>query len=119
MHIAVPAETSPGELRVSITPDSVARLVKAGHAVRVQRGAGSRAGFPDAAYEGAGAVVADGPAVYEGAQLVCRVHDTAHQQVFEVDRALEVCAEPGEEVFELADAKPRGLLVRLSLPSAT
>ena len=48
MHIAVPAETSPGELRVAITPDSVARLVKAGHVVRVQSGAGQRAGFPDA-----------------------------------------------------------------------
>ena len=39
MHIAVPAETSPGELRVALTPDSVARLVKAGHVVRIHAGA--------------------------------------------------------------------------------
>jgi NAD(P) transhydrogenase subunit alpha len=86
MHIAVPAETSPGELRVSITPDSVARLVKAGHVVRVQRSAGSRAGFPDAAYESAGAVVADGPAVYEGAQLVCRVQPPSADEIVAIPR---------------------------------
>ena len=60
MHIAVPAETSPGELRVAITPDSVARLVKAGHVVRIQAGAGTRAGFPDASYESVGATIASG-----------------------------------------------------------
>jgi H+-translocating NAD(P) transhydrogenase subunit alpha len=73
MHIAVPAETTPGELRVSITPDSVARLVKAGHVVRIQRGAGTRAGFPDSSYEQSGATVAEGESLYDGAHLICRV----------------------------------------------
>src|SRR6476646_2141475 len=86
MHIAVPAETSPGELRVSITPDSVARLVTAGHAVRVQRGAGARAGVPDAAYETAGAAVADGAAVYEGAELVCRVQPPSADEIVAIPR---------------------------------
>src|SRR4051794_21662072 len=86
MHIAVPAETIPGELRVSITPDSVARLVKAGHVIRVQRGAGTPAGFPDAAYESAGAAVADGTAVYEGAQLVCRVQPPSGDEIVAIPR---------------------------------
>src|SRR5438045_8740190 len=86
MHIAVPAETNPGELRVSITPDSVARLVKAGHVVRIQRGAGARAGFPDAAYESAGATLADAGGVYEGAQLVCRVQPPPADQVVAIPR---------------------------------
>jgi H+-translocating NAD(P) transhydrogenase subunit alpha len=81
MHIAVPTETSPGELRVAITPDSVARLVKAGHVVRVEAGAGQRAGFPDAGYESAGAVVASGSAVYEGADLVCRVQPPSADEI--------------------------------------
>ena len=86
MHIAVPAETNPGELRVSITPDSVARLVKAGHAVRVQRGAGTRAGFPDTAYESAGATLADNAALYEGAQLVCRVQPPSGEEIVAMPR---------------------------------
>jgi H+-translocating NAD(P) transhydrogenase subunit alpha len=86
MHIAVPAETSPGELRVSITPDSVARLVKAGHAIRVQTGAGTRAGFPDAGYESAGATVASAESLYEGAQLVCRVQPPSADEIVAIPR---------------------------------
>src|SRR3954469_9019933 len=81
MHIAVPTETSPGELRVAITPDSVSRLVKAGHVVRVQAGAGVRAGFPDAGYESAGATVSASDAVYDGAQLVCRVQPPSNAEI--------------------------------------
>ena len=55
MKIAFHLETAPGEQRVALTPDSVARLVKGGHEVRIQAGAGTRAGFPDSAYEAAGA----------------------------------------------------------------
>jgi H+-translocating NAD(P) transhydrogenase subunit alpha len=86
MHIAVPAETSPGELRVAITPDSVARLVKAGHAVRIQAGAGRRAGFPDASYESVGATVAQGGAVYEGAALVCRVQPPSGDEIVAIPK---------------------------------
>ena len=73
MRIAVPVETSPGEQRVALTPESAGRLVKNGHDVRIQAGAGTRAGFPDSAYESAGARVVDAAALYTGADLVCRV----------------------------------------------
>jgi len=73
MRIAVPLETAPGEQRVALTPDSAARLVKGGHEVRIQAGAGTRAGFPDSAYESAGAIVSDAAALYPTAELVCRV----------------------------------------------
>ncbi len=62
MRIAVLRETAPRERRVALTPDSVARLRRAGLEVSVERGAGAAAGFPDAAYQKAGAAVADGPA---------------------------------------------------------
>ena len=39
------------------------------------------------------------------AQLEGGMHDTAHEEVFEVDRAVEVGAQPGEEVFQLADSQ--------------
>lgn len=38
--VAVPKERAPGERRVALVPEVVARLVKGGARVRVERGAG-------------------------------------------------------------------------------
>jgi NAD(P) transhydrogenase subunit alpha len=73
MRIVVPKETAPRERRVALVPENVARLAKQGHELRVETGAGTASGFPDAAYEAAGAKLASGPALYEGAELVARV----------------------------------------------
>ena len=73
MRLFVPAETVPHERRVALVPDAVARLVKAGHEVVVQAGAGVRAGYSDAAYADAGATIAADPATAGGAQLVTKV----------------------------------------------
>ena len=74
MHISVPAESAPHERRVALVPDSVGRLVKAGHTVTVQRGAGRAAGFPDPLYESAGATLAaDLASAIVAADLVCKV----------------------------------------------
>ena len=73
MRLAVPLETVPGELRIALTPDSVGRLVKGGHEVRLQAGAGERAGFPDSAYGAHGATMVSASDLYAGADLVCRV----------------------------------------------
>jgi NAD(P) transhydrogenase subunit alpha len=81
MRIAVPLETAAGELRVALTPDSAGRLVKSGHEVRIQAGAGTRAGFPDSAYESAGASVVDGASLYADAVLVCRVQPPTPAEV--------------------------------------
>lgn len=62
MRIGVPRESVPGEHRVGLVPDSVARLKKAGVDVRVQRGAGAPANYPDDAYANAGAELVDGVA---------------------------------------------------------
>ena len=58
MQIGVPKETAPRERRVALAPDSVAKLVKAGATVVVERGAGESASFPDSAYVAAGATIA-------------------------------------------------------------
>jgi NAD(P) transhydrogenase subunit alpha len=52
-------ETAPGERRVAATPETCRKLIALGAQVRVQKGAGFTAGFPDAAYEAAGAQLAD------------------------------------------------------------
>ena len=55
MKIGVPKETMPGETRVGLVPETVARLVKANNTVIVERGAGVASAFTDEAYEKAGA----------------------------------------------------------------
>jgi NAD(P) transhydrogenase subunit alpha len=74
MRIGLPRETADHERRVALVPDSITKLVKAGHEVRVERGAGVSAGFPDAQYEAAGAtLVADFAAAVDGAHVVAKV----------------------------------------------
>lgn len=77
MQVAVVRESAPGETRVALTPEVVQRLVKAGHAVRVQQGAGEQAGHLDTAYEGAGARIASGPGWLDGADLLLGVQPPA------------------------------------------
>jgi NAD(P) transhydrogenase subunit alpha len=48
-----------GEARVSATPAAIASLGKLGHTVRVERGAGAAASYPDAEYAAAGAALVD------------------------------------------------------------
>lgn len=55
MKIAVPKETRPAECRVALVPESCKKLAQAGYEVLVEAGAGTAAGFPDAAYAEAGA----------------------------------------------------------------
>ena len=74
MRICVAAETAPREQRVALVPDSVAKLVKAGHEVVVQSGAGIAAYHDDASYAAAGArIAATDAAAHEGAHVVVRV----------------------------------------------
>jgi NAD(P) transhydrogenase subunit alpha len=62
MRIGVARETAPRERRVALVPDGVARLVRAGLEVAVERGAGEAAFLPDAAYEKAGAQLVEADA---------------------------------------------------------
>lgn len=74
MNVAVPREAAPNEARVALVPETVARLTKAGATVKVARGAGQRAAFPDELYTQAGASIADEPAeLLSGADLVISV----------------------------------------------
>ncbi|MFC6235734.1 NAD(P)(+) transhydrogenase (Re/Si-specific) subunit alpha, partial [Leucobacter soli] len=54
MRLAIVAEP-PNENRVAVTPTTVARILALGYEVVVQRGAGARSAFSDAAYAEAGA----------------------------------------------------------------
>jgi NAD(P) transhydrogenase subunit alpha len=74
MNVAVPREAAPNEARVALVPEIVAKLLKAGVAVRVARGAGQRAAFPDDQFAAAGASIIDDPAaLLSDADLVITV----------------------------------------------
>lgn len=73
MRVGVPAETLPGERRVALVPDGVARLKAAGCEVLVQQGAGQGAFFPDEAYGAAGATLVPQADAALGADLVLKV----------------------------------------------
>ena len=62
MNVGIPKETAAGERRVSVVPESVRSLVKAGARVLVESGAGLGATHADRAYEEAGAVMVSGAA---------------------------------------------------------
>jgi NAD(P) transhydrogenase subunit alpha len=49
MRIGVPKETTLGERRVAVVPESGKKLLQAGYEVAVELGAGAAAGFPDTA----------------------------------------------------------------------
>ena len=74
MKLAVPKESHPQETRVAISPETAKKFRALDLDVEVERGAGARAGFPDAEYAAAGARIADGgTALLSGAHLVLKV----------------------------------------------
>ena len=81
MRIGVPRETSPGERRVALVPESGKKLIQAGYQVVVEAGAGSAAGFPDPAYREAGVTVDPAPVTVLGADLVLKVNRPEQNEV--------------------------------------
>jgi proton-translocating NAD(P)+ transhydrogenase subunit alpha len=73
MKIGVPKEVAPNERRVALTPDVTGKLVKSGHEVVVERGAGSGAFFSDEAYSTAGAKIGDRSSVIGQSDIVVQV----------------------------------------------
>ncbi|MBV8425596.1 MAG: NAD(P)(+) transhydrogenase (Re/Si-specific) subunit alpha, partial [Candidatus Eremiobacteraeota bacterium] len=84
MLVAVPKESAEGERRVGLVPDTVGRLIKAGHAIRVQRGAGTSAGFLDDAYANAGATLAERSGLFDGVELIVRVGRPSDAELNEI-----------------------------------
>jgi alanine dehydrogenase len=76
MIIGVPKEIKDQEYRVALLPSAAYQLIKRGHTVVVERGAGIGAGYPDHEYEHAGAKLVDSHAgVFEPADLVVKVKE--------------------------------------------
>jgi len=76
MIIGLPKEIKSCEYRVGLTPDGVKRLVRFGHDVLVQQGAGVNAGFEDIEYREAGAQILEQAAdIYGKSDIIVKVKE--------------------------------------------
>jgi alanine dehydrogenase len=81
MRIGVPSEVKNHEYRVAVTPAGVDELVRRGHTVTVQRGAGLGSSIADEEYLAAGAKVeTDADTVWAEADLVLKVKEPVAQE---------------------------------------
>ncbi|MGD0956833.1 MAG: Re/Si-specific NAD(P)(+) transhydrogenase subunit alpha [Candidatus Acidiferrales bacterium] len=72
--VGVPKESFPGERRVALVPMVIPNLAKVGLEVVIETGAGSEAGYPDAAFTEKGAkILPDRAAVFQTADIITQV----------------------------------------------
>jgi len=74
MIVGVPKEIKNEEYRVAVTPIGVRELVRAGHAVLVEKGPGWLR-FADDAYVKAGAKMAPAAEVFAKAEMIVKVKE--------------------------------------------
>ena len=76
MKIGVPREIKIAEGRVGLIPEACRELVRAGHEVAVEQGAGQLSGYTDEDYRAAGVrILPDAAALYGAAELVVKVKE--------------------------------------------
>ena len=76
MIIGIPAEIKKDEHRIALPPDGVSELVKHGHTVIVESGAGLGSGFSDEDFEQAGARIgSSAEAVWVDAEMIIKVKE--------------------------------------------
>ncbi|HDZ90411.1 MAG: alanine dehydrogenase [Deltaproteobacteria bacterium] len=81
MIIGVPTEVKVAERRVAVTPSGVRTLVRAGHRVLIQSGAGTGSGFSDESYVLAGAEMRPDPtAVWSDSEMILKVKEPLPQE---------------------------------------
>ena len=113
MIIGVPREIKEQEYRVALLPSAAYQLIKRGHTVVVERGAGLGAGYPDLQYQNAGAKIVDShEAVFAEADLIVKVKEPLPSEY--------PLLRPGQLVFTyLHLAASRSLTVALMKSNAT
>ena len=84
MKAAVVKETAPGERRVALVPDAIAKLRPAGVEVMVERGAGDGAWLSDAAYADAGASIVSAAEIFRAADVILTVTKPSAEAVSEL-----------------------------------
>ncbi|WP_020579373.1 alanine dehydrogenase [Actinopolymorpha alba] len=108
MDVGVPREIKDKEFRVAVTPGGVGELVRAGHQVTVESGAGVGSGISDDEYRSCGAqVVADADKVWDGADLVLKVKEPVEAEYHRM--------RPGQVLFTYLHLAANAALTRTLL----
>ncbi|MHA3079229.1 Re/Si-specific NAD(P)(+) transhydrogenase subunit alpha [Acinetobacter sp. ANC 5502] len=90
MQIGIPMETVAGESRVAATPETVKKLVGAGHSVVIQKEAGRKAAYLDDAYTQVGATIAED--AYQGSQIILKVRAPQGDEIQKISANTTVIA---------------------------
>jgi alanine dehydrogenase len=81
MRVGVPREVKNREYRVALTPAGVTELVRAGHTVLVEQGAGEGSSIPDVDFTAAGAtIVGSADDVWADADLLLKVKEPVAEE---------------------------------------
>ncbi|WP_341360097.1 alanine dehydrogenase [Georgenia sp. M64] len=81
MRVGVPREVKDTEFRVALTPAGVHELVRAGHEVVVEAGAGTGSSIPDPDFAAAGASILDSADdVWEAGDLILKVKEPVAEE---------------------------------------
>jgi len=119
MKIAVPKEIRPGERRVAITPEAVAKLIKLGFEVLVESGAGDGAAFDNPLYVQAGARIVEGTReLWAEADLVLKVNPPEQHPKLGMHEA-DLMSEGKVLISFIWPAKADELIARLAAEKAT
>ena len=73
MRVGIAKESRPGERRVAMVPDTLARMAKSGLEFLVEHGAGAGSWFDDASFEKVGARLVDRDQIYADSDIVVKV----------------------------------------------
>jgi alanine dehydrogenase len=108
MVIGVPKETHHHEHRVGLNPFAVSRLIRKGHTVFVESGAGEEAHFSDKDYQNVGAQIVYSPEeAYMRADLVSRFSAVMKTELELIRPGLTICA------FHHLAIRPREVVAKL------
>ena len=91
MKIGVPKEIKPQEARVGLTPAGAQALIRAGHQVNIQKGAGLLSGFSDQEFKNVGCTFSMTiQEVYEAAEMIIKVKEpiTAEYELIQPNQLL-------------------------------
>ena len=81
LEIGIPKEISFQENRVSLTPDSVALLIKNGHRVIIEKGAGNASNFSDKEYSDKGAKISLSKEEVFKAQFILKIEPPIKSEI--------------------------------------
>lgn len=80
MIIGVPTEIKKNEYRVAMTPMGVELLIKEGHEIYIEKGAGVGSGFDDIDYAKAGAKIVGKKTLFNKSQLIVKVKEPLEEE---------------------------------------